>query len=244
VTLKNRPGNTLVAAIVLFVATGTARAEEVPPPFGGEELAVCDANTAERIRFIDQRLAAGQPYAQNWWTFFTMFYGTGAIYSFVQGALKDDSGNRADSFVSGSKALFGTARLLLAPLNAKLGAGPMHEISIESRAECEQVLTIGEELLRKNAKESEQRYSWKAHLSSVLINVAGALIVAEGYDNKTDGWKSAGIGIAVGEVFTWSQPWNGTSDLEDYEREFNEARAPITWKLTPTGTGLRLLARF
>ena len=81
-------------------------------------------------------------------------------------------------------------------------------------------------------------------MRTLAQNLEIPLIVAEGYDNKTDGWKSAGIGIAVGEVFTWSQPWNGTSDLEDYESEFNEERAPITWKLTPTASGLQLLARF
>ena len=222
----------------------TAAADNVPSFAEGGALAACDADTAERILFIEQRLEEAQPYARRWWIFWTMFYGTGVIYSFVKGGMKDDDGNRANSFVSGTKAIFGTGRLLVSKHTSKLGADPMYGLQVDSAAGCEEVLAVGEDLLRANAKESRSRYSWKRHLANVLINVAGAVIVAEGYGERSKGWTSAAVGIAVGEVFTWTKPWNGTSDLEDYERTFNGIEAPVVWNVAPTVGGLQVQARF
>lgn len=234
----------VLATALLSGSAATATAGDLPSFADDGALAACDADTAERIMFIERRLENGQPYARRWWVFWTLFYGTGVIYSFVKGGMKDDDGNRANSFVSGTKAIFGTGRLMLSSHTAKLGADPMYELQVDSAAGCEEVLTVGEDLLRQNAKASRSRYSWKRHLANVGINAAGALIVAEGYGERSKGWTSAAVGIAVGEVFTWTKPWNGTSDLEDYEREFNGTRAPVTWNLSPTVGGLQLQARF
>ena len=233
--------------LVLFassVGAFPAAAGGDAPAAGGDPLAACDSDTSARIRFIESRLDAGAPYARNWWTFFTMFYGTGTIYSYVRAAKTGDNAKRANSYVSAAKAAFGTTRLLLAQPTAKLGSKPMREVTLDSREACREALVIGEELLRRNAKESERRYSWKAHLATVAINVAGALIVSEGYGGSRRAWTSAGVGIAVGEVFNWSHPWNGTRDLEDYEREFGGSPDTVRWNLIPDATGLRILARF
>jgi hypothetical protein len=233
-----------MATSLLFGGFTTAVAGDLPSFADEGALAACDAETAERILFIERRLENAQPYARRWWIFWTVFYGTGVIYSFVQGAMKDENGNRANSFVSGSKAIFGTARLMLSRHTAKQGADPMQELQVDSAAGCEEVLSVGEDLLRRNAQESRSRYSWKRHLANVGINVVGALIVAEGYGRRKKGWTSAAVGIAVGEVFTWTKPWNGSSDLEDYERKFNGGRAPVAWNIVPTVGGLQVQARY
>jgi hypothetical protein len=101
----------------------------------------------------------------------------------------------------------------------------------------------GETLLRQAAKESEQRWDWKPHLFNVAVNVAGALIVTQAFDQKS-GWTSAGIGIAVGEAMVWSHPWHGRGDLEDYKARFAYAPPRTSWALMPYERGLRLQVRF
>jgi hypothetical protein len=123
----------------------------------------------------------------------------------------------------------------------------MRAVDPVDESACRERLRVGEELLRTNARESESRRSWKRHAVSVAINVAGALIVAEGFD-ESRGWRSAGIGIAVGETFTFSHPWKADDDLAEYERRFESsgvpAVKPVSWSVGPHLGGVRLQLNF
>ena len=123
----------------------------------------------------------------------------------------------------------------------------MRTVEPNDEAACRERLRIGEELLRENAKESASRWSWKRHAANVAINVAGGLIVAEGFD-ESRGWRSAGIGIAVGEIMTFSHPWKADKDLVEYEQRFGTtpdlAPRPITWNVAPSLGGVQLSVNF
>jgi hypothetical protein len=110
----------------------------------------------------------------------------------------------------------------------------MRAVDPVDESACRERLRVGEELLRTNARESESRWSWKRHAANVAINVAGALIVAEGFD-ESRGWRSAGIGIAVGETFTFSHPWKGDDDLAEYERRFESIGVPAVKPVSVVG---------
>jgi hypothetical protein len=206
----------------------------------------CEPATADRLAFVEHRLAAGQTYAKWWYRGFTTFYALGTIVSSVDAGLEDDSGQRADAIVGAVKALIGTTRLLIWPPIAKEGADPVADLPTATEADCRARLTRAEDILRQAAKEADSRYSWIRHAGVVGLNVAGGLIVAEGF-GESDGWINAGVGIAVGEAFTWSHPWRASSDLEDYEREYGTRLAslpPVTWNLEPTIGGAMVRVRF
>jgi hypothetical protein len=232
----------VVVALMALAMVEAAVAHADEATFAG-----CSEGTVERLRFVEQRLDQRRSYAGWWWKGWTGFYGIGMVVESVQAGTEDDGGKRADYIVSAAKAGFGVGRLLLYPPTAKEGADAMRVIAPSDEAACRERLRVGEELLRTNAKESASRWSWKRHAANVAINVAGGLIVAEGFD-ESRGWRSAGIGIAVGEAMTFSHPWKADDDLVEYEQRFGTnpdlAPRPVSWTVAPRLGGLQLLVTF
>lgn len=214
-------------------------------PSAAADLARCEADTADRIRFLEERLDARRGYARWWWSGWTSAYGLGTVIQGVRAGIEDDRGRQADYAVSAAKAAFGTTRLLLAPPTARAGADPMRAIDPVDDAACRERLAAGQAALRASAHESRSRWSWKRHAANVAINVAGGVIVAEGFD-ESRGWTSAAVGIAVGELMTFSHPWTGDDDLADYERRFaGVAAGPrVTVSIAPWLGGARLHVAF
>ncbi len=230
----------LFLVVSALVATSAARAADVA-------FERCSAGTGERLRFVEDRLEARRPYAKWWWTGWTGFYGIGTVVSSVQAGTEDDGGRRADYIVSAVKAAFGVGRLALYPPTAKAGTDAMRVVDPSDESACRERLRIGEELLRTNARESASRWSWKRHAAVIGINVAGGLIVAEGFD-EWRGWRSAGIGIGVGEIMTFSHPWKAGDDLAEYEAKFGTtsdlAPRKVSWDVGPRLGGIALSMRF
>ena len=143
------------------------------------------------------------------------------------------------------KALIGTARLIWVRPTARLGADPLlDQATPASEQTCLALVGQGEDLLRKAAKESQQRWDWKPHAFNVALNLAGALIVTQAF-NGGKGWQSMGIGIAVGEAMIFSHPWKGKSDLAEYESAFGPSAPPqASWSIQPYHAGLRLQVNF
>ena len=210
-------------------------------------LARCSDGTAERLRFVEDRLEERRPYANYWWMGWTGFYGIGTVVSSVQAGTEGDEGKRADYVVSAVKASFGVGRLVLFPPTAKAGAAAMGEVAPTDESACRERLRIGEELMRTNARETASRWSWKRHAAIVGINLAGGLIVAEGFDEPR-GWRSMGIGIGVGEIMTFSHPWKAEDDLTEYEQKFGAttdySARKISFEVAPLPGGLAFGMRF
>jgi hypothetical protein len=227
--------------VVLVGMAGAVGAEE-------SGLGRCSAGTAERLTFIEDRLEMRRQYATWWWRGWTTFYGLGVVIQGVRGGLEKDDSTQADLVVSAVKAGIGTTRLLVWPTRAKEGADPMRAVAPVDENGCRERLRIGEELMRVNARESEARWDWKRHAANVALNVAGGVIVAEGWDDPSRGWRSAGTGFAVGEIFVFSHPWKADEDLAEYEQRFDRTAAipvvPVTFSLTPALGGIQFGMRF
>ncbi len=188
------------------------------------DVSACDADTQARLRWITDRLDSRERYADLWWRGWFGFYGIGTVVQATRAGLEDDGGKRADLIVSAVKAAGGTTRLYFSRPVARLGADPLRAEPLSDQAACLERVRQGESLLQQAAKESGRRWDWKPHLANVAINMAGAVIVTEGFD-ENEGWDNAAIGIAVGEAMLWSHPWKGRSDLEEYEARFSADNA-------------------
>jgi len=233
------------AAICTVAYAGPSSDPESPVATEGAETAPCDPATSDRIAFIAQRLDERRRHARRWWMGFTSFYGIGTVVTSYQAARDEDAGERAVDAVSAVKAAFGTTRLFFFDRPAALYGGvPVRKLL----PDCNAALARGEQLLREAAHETRSRASWKRHLSIVGINAAGALIAGEGWGEREDAWKSAGIGVVVGEIMAWSHPWNGVRDLDEYDERFPASglpsTPPVSWHWMPTPTGLVVGARF
>ncbi len=207
---------------------------------------VCATDTAERLAYLEQALGAGRPHARYWWGGFTAFYGVGVVVTSAQAALEDDAGRRAVDVVSAVKAVFGTTRLLVVPPSAKDGSAPMHAVSLAGPDGCERRLRVGLQQLRRNAKEANRWYSWKAHAANVGVNVAGAVIAGEGWGERRDAWTSAAIGVVVGEAMNYLHPRAGRGHLAEYERRFDgiPTKEPASWSIVPHWGGARIEVNF
>jgi hypothetical protein len=235
----------LAVVVALLALPAAARGQDDVE--SGASFEGCAPDTAARMRFIEGRLEDGQNYARYWWYGWTGFYAASMVVASARAGTEDDSGERADQIVNAVKALTGTVRNLIQRPTARLGADPVLGMPVGSEVDCQQRLGRGEELLRESAEEARERYSIPLHVGIVLFNVAGGVIVAQGFD-EPDGWRSAGIGIVVGEIAHWSHPWRQASDLEEYERRFPPdgvpRPAPVSWGIAPIAGGAALRVSF
>jgi hypothetical protein len=208
----------------------------------------CDPDTRDRLRFLESHLDEKSTYAERWWIGWTTVYSAGIAVEGARAGLADDAGPRADAIVTAVKAGVGLTDNLLRPPPAKEGTRELHTISTNDADGCARRLARAEEILRENAADSRhRRFSWKAHAGNLALNLAGALIVAEGFD-ESSGWKSGALGLVVGEGRIWSYPWHAPGALAEYERRFPASgvpRSPATsWRLEPWGNGARLVVQY
>lgn len=246
---------TLVAAALAFAAScpASAFADDEPaerptgPRAAGPLAAPPSAAAArvdERLAFLEERIEIQRLHAQVWWETFITFYGIGVIVQSARAAeASEDRAEQADLVVSVVKAVGGVARYAFDPMKGIQGFDPVEGESSQAR------LARGERILRQNAEATTPFGPWYAHLINVAINGTGAVIVGAGFGDWRQGLISAGIGVAVGEISLFTQPWEADDDLEEYENRFGKTgsarRAPdVKWSIRPSGAGAAISASF
>lgn len=242
---RRTPRRTLLAGSLLFLAAGAARAEDQTPNL--LDVSACSEGSQARLQWLVERLESREQYADIWWKGWFGFYAIGVVYQSTSAALEDDGSHQADDIVGAVKAVIGVTRLYFFRPTARLGADPLIVAAPPDEASCVARVAEGEELLRKAADESEQRWDWKPHFFNVALNLAGALIATQAFDDDNGfkkGWYSMGIGIAVGEAMIFSHPWKGKSDLEEYQAAFSPSVPQTSWSIQPYHAGLRLQVNF
>ena len=175
-------------------------------------IAHTDAELDSRIAFLEEHLEAPKVHARAWWWGWMSFYAAAIGAQSVRLALvdpedEDARAQRADFTISIVKTALGVASLLFVPLKAMEGASDMYEIQGETREDKILRLRAGEAALLENAEQAELRHWWVRHALIVALNLAHGLIVWIGYDDPERGMISAGLGIVVGEIIAWTQPW-------------------------------------
>jgi hypothetical protein len=208
------------AALALLACVGCATWDQAGPSPRLEAVDRCDADTAARLRFLEGRFARHARYANRWWNAWNAVYGGGIVVSSVQAGFEDDGGERADQVVNAVKSGIGLTRNLVAPPVIRKAPDELAAIDPGAPDGCTRRLARAEEILERAAEQAQrERRAWVPHLANLGLNLAGALIVAEGFDEGS-GWGSGALGFAVGEVRIWSYPWHAQETKRDYEQRF------------------------
>jgi hypothetical protein len=237
---------TLAAVAWLALAASAPAGAQEPP--ADPALERCAGDTGARLRFLEARLAGDRRYADLWWKGWTGVFVGGIVVQGARAGFEGHEGQRADLIVSAAKSGIGLARSLWSPPPARMGAAELAEMPTATPADCAERLARAEQILRRNAADgASERRSWIPHAANLGLNLAGALIVAEGFDEK-DGWVSGAIGFAVGEGRIWSYPWQAGNALAEYERRFPASGVPrtppVTWHFESWGAGARVSLRY
>jgi hypothetical protein len=208
----------------------------------------CSGGTRERLVFLETHLDGEQRYAYWWWQGWNGVYVGGMAIQSVRAGFEGDDGEQADLVVSAVKAGIGLTRNLLRPPPAKEGTRELRGLSTATERDCEQRLARAEEILRRNAAAARrERRSWIPHAANLGLNLAGALIVTQGFD-EASGWGSAALGFAVGEARIWSYPWRAGGALAEYERRFPASGLPpspqTSLQVEPWGSGVQVVLRY
>jgi hypothetical protein len=197
-----------------------------------------------RLRFLTEKLDGGVRNNLAWYAGWSSFYGVAIVVQLGRLGYAVDDAERADLIVSASKATIGVVSRLVRPPHAIYGTRELRGMRERTAEERWRKVVRAESLLARNAKESDERYSWLAHTINLALNIGGGLIVWLGYHDFARGAGSAAVGIAVGEVQIWTQPWRAKRDWQDYQRRFGAraelpsgVRVTLTPAVIPQGAG-------
>ena len=182
--------------------------------------AMDDEEVDERSAFLEQAIKRNARLTQLWHGLFVTMYATGLVVEVEHSVAATDAAARADYAVSAAKAVIGVAGRAARPLRAVLGPRPIELYPGSDRISRARRLLVAERILRIDAKDNDRRYFWVSHVVNVGFNLVGMFIVGFGYHDWGRAGESAGIGIAVGELSIWSQPWTAKHDWRTYQREF------------------------
>jgi len=235
-----------IALAALLVSVGCASAAPPQPDFPEPRN---EAELDARLRFLEQRLAAGHLHAAAWsfgWLGIQVFSGISQIQD---AAAARESGDRSRDIVNAVKSTVGVADVLvIRPMPGRQGAAPLREMPDGTEDARLARLARGEEILLATADRAAAHRSWKVHVGNVLFNLAGTAVLL-GLGHEDAAATTLASGAIGGEIQIWTEPWRGTRDLADYEHlvQTGHASAPGTgphWFLAPACDGLALQMRF
>lgn len=234
-----------LAALLVMGASAPVQAGETRTDPAIER---CTGDVGARLRFLEDSLAGDRGYADLWWKGWGSVFVGGIVVQGTRAAFEEEQGKRAEFIVTAVKSGIGLTRALWSPPPARLGASELAGMPTDTDAGCAERLARAEEILRRNAEDSrDERRSWIPHLANFGLNLAGAVIVAEGFD-ESSGWASGALGFAVGEGRIWSYPWQAVGELEEYERRFPASGVPqsppTSLHFESWGAGARVTLRY
>ena len=208
----------------------------------------CDPGTEARLQFLESRLDAGERNAKIWWGTWMAVFSVGVVYGVVSGAaLHDDQSNQANAYMTAGKSALGIAQLALRPHVARYGAEKIRAIPKSSSESCAERLRLAEQTMETAAREGSMRWSWQAHLTSLVLNLGAGLAISYGWHDEGTGWKSFGISETSAEAHIWTHPYRARADWSDYRNEFNGtplAREPASLNFGAQPGGVGVVYRF
>jgi hypothetical protein len=214
--MSNRLARSTLVVLVIVGAPVPGRAAE---PLTPADTTLSDAAIGQRIDFIERRLDSHATHGQIWYWGWMAINGGSMVGRGIGAGLSKHGDDRVNSGVQAGLGAIGVADLLLRPLEARHGAGPIRSLPEGTRDERIAKLRAAESQLGSNAQRAEERTSWKMQAGNVVINgIAGLIIGLAG--RTSDGLIAFGTGTAGGVIEILTQPWGPASDWKDYRQQF------------------------
>lgn len=233
--------SSLAALLVVSLLTANVNAQGTPPR--AEAPIRHQVSVEARLAFLEASIARQRTHATIWWTSFVATYGLGLVVQSARAAETDDPAARADFTISSIKAVGGLVRLLSSPMGGIESFEPSALGRTSDPGARVRMLREGERVLRHNAERTEALHVWYAHAINVGVNLAGALVLAIGFDDTSRAAVSGLTGIAVGELQILTAPWEADDDLLAYDR-LGRPSLDLHVGLAPYGIGPGLVATF
>ena len=121
-------GVAICALTIASIAT-EATADETEGGLTRNPSSLSDSELDARLRFLEERIDAGETYTKGWQYGWTGGYALGAGVGTGLAIKTDRAKNRANHIVTASKAALGTTRMLLQPHPGRHGADAMRAVS-------------------------------------------------------------------------------------------------------------------
>jgi hypothetical protein len=250
---RQRPAPTLLLAVILLANPAMADSHEDSGldqgAYSGDLTQLSDEELEQRTQFISERLDDGQLHSQVWQYGFTAGYSLGVVIGTYQAIDERNAKDHkmAAGIVTATKAAFGVARLLYAPNPGRNGSEAIQAIEGETREDWIARLHTAESELHDVERRAESRWDWKRHAGNLAVNGAGAAVIA-GLGGSSKAIESGVVGVVVGTIMTFTMPWRGVDDAEDYRNMILDDNLPqdpeVSWNLYSTGTGLGVQVDF
>jgi hypothetical protein len=219
-----------------------------PPDASGDAQITTKMDEAEleqRLAFIESRLDRQQRNAMHWRNGWTGFYSLSSAGQAVAALVANDKDAQLYWGVGAVKAAGGLAQVQLKPLSASKSGDGFHALPSRTREERLAKLQQGEALLKTNAAQASERFTWRRRAIGTIANLVGGVVIAA-FGEAEGALISTLLGIGVHEATIWTQPADATQDLEDYRKK-RWAGQPVRtgrWRLTASPGGAALQVRF
>ena len=207
----------------------------------------CDADTEARLSFLETRLDDGRAGTARWWNAWLAVFAFGALFKTTEGALEGDGSNAAADYIAAGKSVLGVADLTLRAHAGRHGAERVRTLPKDTPDHCAARLRAAESALSSAGLDAGARWSWKQHLSSLILNLGAGLALAEGWNDPGTGWRDFAVSEASSELHLWTHPTRAVGDWSEYRQRFDgipRAADTPTFRLAAVRGGLGIDYRF
>ncbi|MGD2075667.1 MAG: hypothetical protein PVG38_12225 [Gammaproteobacteria bacterium] len=231
------------APVLLLLTICPAHAEDEAWIAASRE--ITDTELDQRLAFIETRLNRQQRNADYWRNGWTGFYSLSSAGQSVAAFAANDSDGQVYWGVGAVKAAGGLAQVLLKPLAAVESGHDFRALPARSRDERLAKLRQGETMLRANAAQATERFTWRRRAIGTIGNLVGGVVIAA-FGEDGAAVISTLLGLGVHEATIWTQPAGAAQDLEDYRKErwAGQAARPGRWRIAANPAGVTLHVRF
>lgn len=211
----------LVGVLCIVAGAAPLRAETALPTaedrvLTPKDTTLPDSVLDDRLRFLKERLDDSRTHGQVWYWSWMTIDSVSMVWLGVLAGVDDKTDNQVNNAVNAGMSAIGIADLLLRPLEARHGSGPIEGLPDETREEKIAKLRAAERLLHGNAERADERTSFATHAGNVGLNAVAGLIIGL-VGRPSDAIITFASGTAGGVINILSAPWRPARDWKDYQ---------------------------
>ena len=179
-----------------------------------------DAQLGEQLIRLQNTLRTNERNADNWWTTWTVLYGTATIGQGAVALVTTDKSTRQDMILGAGTTILGVASQLMTPVCTRFKPIGTDSLTKLSYTEKQRLLTQGEEILKKQADIAISGKSWQVHALSGAVNLASGLITWIGFKRSFgEGVFNFALNTVITETQIWTQPVRAKKAYNQYIQE-------------------------